>query len=82
VETGPLFRRFVYSNRLIHHEYPMGIFRALGFGLFLIIMALLLPAVFSELATTLVIFLQSSQKAFLAAGTIASYAGQITPPLH
>jgi hypothetical protein len=57
----------------------MKIFRAIGSGLFLVILALLMPAVFSELTKTIIVFLKSSQEALAAAGTIASYAGQITP---
>ena len=60
----------------------MGIFNALGFGLFLIILAFLAPTVFSELTRTVVTFLQSSQEAFMAAGILASYAGHIPPPIH
>ena len=60
----------------------MGIFRALGFGLFLVIIALLLPAVFTELSRTVVTFLQSSQEAFTAAGILASYAGHIPPSVQ
>ncbi|HVW82462.1 MAG TPA: hypothetical protein VHC68_00740 [Candidatus Paceibacterota bacterium] len=52
----------------------MGIFRALGFAIFLITLALLLPAVFSELSQTLVVFLENSQTALTAAGDIASHA--------
>ncbi len=59
----------------------MGIFRALGFGLFLIILASLMPLVFTELTRTAVIFLKSSQEAFMAAGVVASYAGHL-PPVH
>ena len=59
----------------------MGIFRAFGFGLFLVIIALLMPAVFAELTRTIVTFLQSSQQAFAAAGVIASYAAHIPPAL-
>ena len=55
----------------------MGILHAIGFGLFLIILLFLLPDVFSELAKTLIVFLQSSQEAFAAAGILASYAGHI-----
>jgi ABC-type transport system involved in cytochrome bd biosynthesis fused ATPase/permease subunit len=60
----------------------MGIFRAFGLGLFLLIVALLMPAVFAELTKTIVIFLQSSEQAFAAAGVVASYAGHIPPPVH
>lgn len=59
----------------------MGIFRAFGLGLFLIIIALLMPAVFAELTRTIVTFLHSSAQAFAAAGIIASYAGHLPPPL-
>lgn len=59
----------------------MGIFRALGFGLFLVIIALLMPAVFAELTRTIVTFLHSSAQAFAAAGVLASYAAYIPPPL-
>lgn len=55
----------------------MGIFRSLGFGLFLLILALLMPAAFAELSKTAVVFLESSQQAFLSAGTLASYASAI-----
>lgn len=58
----------------------MGMFRALGFGLLLIILSSLMPAVFAELTKTIVVFLQSSQEAFAAAGILASYAGHIPPP--
>ncbi|MBU6323687.1 MAG: hypothetical protein KGI41_03065 [Patescibacteria group bacterium] len=57
----------------------MGIFRALGFGIFLIVLASVMPPVLSELSKAIVIFLQSSEKAFLAAGALASYAGRIPP---
>jgi hypothetical protein len=55
----------------------MGIFRALGFTIFLISLALLLPTVFAELGKTIVIFLQSSQTAFTAAGILASYSAHL-----
>jgi hypothetical protein len=58
----------------------MKILRALGSGLFLLILSSLMPAVFSELSKTLVVFLQSSQQAAVAAGTLASYASHIPPP--
>lgn len=59
----------------------MGIFRALGLGIFLIILASLMPTVFAEFVKTIVVFLQSSQQALAAAGILASYAGHI-PPVH
>ena len=82
VETQPLSCRFEYSRRLIHHNYRMGIFRALGSGIFLVTIALLMPTVFTELSKTLVVFLQSSQEAFASAGILASYAGHIPPSVH
>lgn len=60
----------------------MGILRALGLGLFLVILVFLMPAVFSELSRTIVVFLQSSQEAFAAAGILASHAGQLSPLVH
>jgi len=60
----------------------MGILRAIGFGLFLVIVLLLMPVVFSELVETIVVFLQSSQEALMAAGIIASYAGHIPSYVH
>lgn len=60
----------------------MGILRALGFGLFLVFLSSLMPDAFSELDKTTVTFLQSSQKAFAAAGVLASYAGHIPGSLH
>lgn len=58
----------------------MNVLRAMGSGIFLIVLALLMPAVFAELTKTVVIFLQSAQQALTAAGIIASYAGSIPPP--
>ncbi|MFZ1074870.1 MAG: hypothetical protein WAN50_00640 [Minisyncoccia bacterium] len=78
-ETRHLSRRFVYSNRLTNQFIPMGIFRAIGSGMFLAIIALMMPTVFSELTKTLIVFLRSSQEALTAAGILASYAGQIAP---
>ena len=60
----------------------MGILRALGFGLFLLIILFLMPTVFFALTKTVVTFLESSQEAFTAAGILASYAGHIPPPVH
>jgi ABC-type transport system involved in cytochrome bd biosynthesis fused ATPase/permease subunit len=60
----------------------MGILRALGIGLFFLILALLMPTVFFELTKTLVVFLQSSQEALTAAGILASYAGHIPNSVH
>jgi hypothetical protein len=55
----------------------MKIFGALGFGVFLMVLAALMPPVLAELTNTLVVVLQSSAKAFVAAGIIAAYAGHI-----
>ncbi|MHB0865590.1 MAG: hypothetical protein ACYC1Y_01685 [Minisyncoccota bacterium] len=60
----------------------MRILRALGSGLFLVILITLMPDVFSELSKTIIVFLQSSQKAFTAAGVLASYAGHLPAPLQ
>ncbi len=57
----------------------MGIFKAFGFGILLLILATMMPPVLSELSKAIVVFLQSSEQAFLAAGTLASYAGHIPP---
>ncbi len=59
----------------------MPLFRVLGFGLFLLIIAIAMPAVFAALTETILVFLQSAQQAFLAAGILASYAGHIPPSL-
>lgn len=77
METPRVSCRFAFAKGLTHHYNPMAIFRALGFGVFLLILSSLMPAVFGELATTMVTFLQSSQKALGAAGILASYAGNI-----
>ncbi len=55
----------------------MKILRSFGFGIFLLVLILLMPAVFDELTKTLVTLLQSAQKALLAAGILASYAGSL-----
>ena len=59
----------------------MKIFRVLGLGLFLLIIATVMPQVFAEFVKTILVFLQSSQQALAAAGILASYAGHI-PPVH
>jgi len=55
----------------------MPLFRVVGFGLFLIIIAIAMPVVFAELTETIVVFLQSAQQAFAAAGILASYTANI-----
>ncbi len=60
----------------------MKILRSIGFGIFLLTLAFLMPTVFSELSKTIITFLQSSQEAFAAAGILASYAGRIPPLAH
>jgi len=55
----------------------MGIFRSIGLGIFFLVLVSFMPAVFSELSRTLIVFLQSSQEAFTSAGILASYAGHI-----
>ncbi|HUQ30176.1 MAG TPA: hypothetical protein VM103_01510 [Candidatus Paceibacterota bacterium] len=60
----------------------MEIFRALGLGIFFFVLTSFMPAVFSELAKTLIVFLQSSQDAFVAAGVLASHAATIPFPPH
>jgi hypothetical protein len=57
----------------------MKILRAIGIGLFLVILSSMMPTVFAELAKTLLAFLQGSQKAFTAAGNLAGYADQSIP---
>lgn len=55
----------------------MGIFRAIGLIIFLVALAVLLPAVFTELSRTIIVFLQSSQTALAAAGILASHASSV-----
>lgn len=55
----------------------MKLLNAFGLSFFLAVFGLLMPAVFAELARTLIVFLRASQDAFIAAGTLASYAGSI-----
>ena len=50
----------------------MKILRSLGLGVFFLVLLIFMPAVFFELSRTLVVFLQSSQQVFTAAGAIAS----------
>lgn len=58
----------------------MSILRAVGFGIFLLVLSSIMPTVFAELTKTLLVFLQSSETAFQAAGILASYAGHIPQP--
>jgi hypothetical protein len=57
----------------------MGIFKAIGFGIFLLVLAVVMPRVLSELTNTIIVFLQSASKAFTAAGQLANYAGHVVP---
>jgi hypothetical protein len=57
----------------------MRILRVVGLGIFLVLIAAILPPVFSELSKTLVIFLQSTQQALTAAGTLAGSAAHLAP---
>lgn len=58
----------------------MRINRVLGFGLFLVMLGALMPQAFGELSKTTVVFLESSQEAFAAAGALASEAALTLPP--
>lgn len=55
----------------------MRITHALGSGLFLVIIAHLMPVVFRELSTTIVVLLKGAQRALVAAGMLASHAGAV-----
>lgn len=70
-------RRFAYANRLTNHFFGMKILGALGFGVLLVILAILMPTVLTELTKTLVAILQSTAQAFVAAGEIASRAALV-----
>jgi hypothetical protein len=52
----------------------MRIRSAIGTGILFIVLALFMPAVLSELAHTIVTFLQSASQAFTAAGQLAASA--------
>ncbi|MGH7175427.1 MAG: hypothetical protein ACREGR_03665 [Minisyncoccia bacterium] len=58
----------------------MGILRAFGLAIFLITIALLLPAVFAKLSDTLVVFLESSQTTLTAAGDLAAHLSSFSAP--
>ncbi len=64
------------SKQLMNHFSSMKILGAFGIGVFLVVLAALLPSVFAELSKTLVVVLRSIAEAFTAAGILASYAGQ------
>ena len=55
----------------------MRISGSIGLGIFFLVLVSFMPLVFAELCKTIIIFLQSSQQAFTAAGILASYAGAI-----
>ncbi len=55
----------------------MKILRAFGFGALLIVIAVFMPPVLSELSKTLVVLLKSSAQVFSAAAAIASQAAHI-----
>jgi hypothetical protein len=48
--------------------------------MFLAVVAVFMPPVLNELTKTLIVFLKSSQEAFVAAGILASYASHIPAP--
>ncbi len=50
----------------------MKIFEALGTGIFLVILSVMMPLVFAEMAKTAIVFLQSSETALQAAASIAT----------
>lgn len=56
--------------------FRMKILRALGVGVFLLVLAFILPPVLTELSKTLVVILQSVAQAFATAGMLAA---SITP---
>ena len=72
-----LSRQFANPNWLMHNAGFMKILRAFGTGIFLVIIAAMMPAVFAEFSKTLVVFLKSSQQAFTAAGVLASHAAML-----
>lgn len=55
----------------------MGIFHALGLGIFFFVLLSFMPTVFGELAKTLIVFLQSAQDVLAAAGVLASHTADI-----
>ena len=57
----------------------MGILEAAGTALFLLILLVLMPQVFAEFEKTLIVFLQSSQEALTAAGTLAGAVAHTVP---
>ena len=63
-----------FAKRLTNHQTRMKILRAIGFGVFLIVISIMMPVVLGELSKTIVVFLQSSAQAFAAAGAIAAHA--------
>lgn len=66
-------------NGLSINGSRMGIFRALGIGIFLLIISSLMPTAFTALDRTVVTFLQSTDEALVSAGAYASYAGTLVP---
>ena len=57
----------------------MPFWRAIGFGIFLVILALAMPAVFGGLEETLLALLQALQHVFEQAGSLATPFAPIVP---
>ncbi len=55
----------------------LAMLQAIGLGMTIIVLEVLVPGIFSELSKTVIVFLHSAQLAFTAAGQIASVAGSI-----
>jgi hypothetical protein len=58
----------------------MSIFRAIGFGIFIITMRLLLPDVFAEGRSAAIAFLRGARLSADAASTLAASAARFPPP--
>jgi hypothetical protein len=52
--------------------------QAIGLGMLIIVLEVLVPGIFSELSKTIIVFLHSAQIALAAAGQIASVAGTLS----
>ena len=58
----------------MNHLFHMKVLRAIGFGIVLVILAVMMPPVLAELTKTLIVILQSTAQAFVAAGQLAGAA--------
>jgi hypothetical protein len=66
--------RMVSTVRLFLSLYAMPIFSAIGLGITIVVLQIMVPKVFSELETTAILFLHGAQASAITATSLAATA--------